>query len=511
MYRPWALPAHLRPPASDDKDVETVGRLDTVSKPKSWPARLVAIAVLLALVGAISLGELHAQDQSRADTQLRFTTATATAARFVHVYAEAVLHHDATLAEERLSGPRPTATDLVDFDQDLGLGPTVLLGSRGRLLAVSPLLPWVIGEQIAARYAQLTKAQQGRPTVSVVTASAGDNVPVVGFTVPFRTPYGRRVIAGAISVASTPLGLYLRNLYPVAGTSSYLIDTNGRIVSATTAQATDLAQADPELARAITIGARSGEEDGNFYSVRTVPGTPWRLVMVCSAAALFRNNLAQYLPWLEILAFATVAAALAAFVLRTREQRFEMTVLAGLDTLTGIANRRRVESELRVACSAANRHSQPLAVMVVDVDHFKEVNDAMGHKAGDQVLREITRQLAGCLRTEDSLGRWGGEEFLIVLPYTQPEGAAGLAQRLLDVVRYADIQIANRSLNVTISVGTAVALSGADPETLVQAADAAMYRAKQAGRNRGEMVSLGHAGPGQACPGPAQPRHPVNV
>ena len=157
--------------------------------------------------------------------------------------------------------------------------------------------------------------------------------------------------------------------------------------------------------------------------------------------------------------------------LRTRA--IELEHVSRTDHLTGLANRRHVEEQLRAVVSAALRHAHPAAVLVIDVDHFKSINDQRGHAAGDQVLQQIATTLQASVRTEDILGRWGGEEFIVVAGNTGRESAAVLAERLRAAVESAT--------PVTVSIGVACT-----PEVglrLVDVADANLYKAKAAGRN----------------------------
>lgn len=151
------------------------------------------------------------------------------------------------------------------------------------------------------------------------------------------------------------------------------------------------------------------------------------------------------------------------------------------DALTGLANRRRLETDLDVMTSVARRHDQPFSVAIVDVDHFKFVNDTYGHSVGDEVLREIADRLRATLRTEDVAGRWGGEEFLLLLPMTDLEGAAVVGERLRQCIAGQPILLTNGTgIDVRISVGVAV---GYDVPDVLLRADAALYRAKAGGRN----------------------------
>ena len=112
----------------------------------------------------------------------------------------------------------------------------------------------------------------------------------------------------------------------------------------------------------------------------------------------------------------------------------ELARLAAIDPLTGLRNRRAIDEYLHDALSAARRHDLALSVLVVDIDHFKTVNDTLGHRSGDAVLAHSARVLDGALRTEDAIGRWGGEEFLVVLSGTDEEGALRATERLREAL-----------------------------------------------------------------------------
>jgi two-component system cell cycle response regulator len=143
------------------------------------------------------------------------------------------------------------------------------------------------------------------------------------------------------------------------------------------------------------------------------------------------------------------------------------------DPLTGLANRRFVLTQLGGTVSGARRHDRALAVAIIDVDHFKAVNDSLGHAEGDRVLAAVARELRHHLRAEDQLGRLGGEEFLAVLPETDAAAAAVAAEKLR-----ASVQ----PTGVTVSIGWA-AWEGESAEELLRRADDALYAAKAAGRD----------------------------
>lgn len=164
------------------------------------------------------------------------------------------------------------------------------------------------------------------------------------------------------------------------------------------------------------------------------------------------------------------------------------------DSLTGLANRRHFVHTAHHAIDLAVRHQWPLALLILDIDHFKRVNDSHGHSAGDKVLVEVARRCAQCLRTTDLLARWGGEEFVVLLPNTPLEQARQFAERMREAVAFsAQLYAATDAVRVTISVGAA-GMAEAEPMTLdalVQAADHALFDAKRAGRNQ---VSLAPSG-----------------
>jgi diguanylate cyclase (GGDEF)-like protein/PAS domain S-box-containing protein len=166
-----------------------------------------------------------------------------------------------------------------------------------------------------------------------------------------------------------------------------------------------------------------------------------------------------------------------------KQTRDELLRQATHDALTGTFNRRHLEEVLRKEVDRAERHARPLAVAMLDVDHFKRVNDAHGHQAGDEVLRAISERCQGMLRSNDVLGRYGGEEFVVVFPETTLEEAGAVAERLRVAVAEAPIKAGSDALSVTVSMGLAAHARGQDMDGLLRRADAALYAAKQDGRN----------------------------
>lgn len=169
---------------------------------------------------------------------------------------------------------------------------------------------------------------------------------------------------------------------------------------------------------------------------------------------------------------------------RLRDDLDRSLELAVTDPLTGLRNRRYVMRHLEglLRGSAA-------AILLLDVDHFKAVNDTHGHAAGDAVLRQITRRLNGQLRAADVIARYGGEEFLVVLGGESADYARTVADRLREAIMAEPCRISDTlALPVTVSIGLAVAAAGTDPARAIAAADIALYRAKAGGRNRTEVA-----------------------
>lgn len=169
----------------------------------------------------------------------------------------------------------------------------------------------------------------------------------------------------------------------------------------------------------------------------------------------------------------------------TEKKRSEARIqyLAHFDALTGLPNRALLDERARYALSLAKRGDDTLALIFFDLDHFKDINDSLGHSVGDSMLTELTRRLTPMLREEDTLSRLGGDEFILLLPGTDALAAEVVAQKLMHVASQP-YRIGQYDLKVTASMGIAIyPEDGGNLETLSSNADAAMYRAKQAGRN----------------------------
>ncbi len=182
--------------------------------------------------------------------------------------------------------------------------------------------------------------------------------------------------------------------------------------------------------------------------------------------------------------FTVLLAVAAVFGWRKLRQARRLQVLASSDELTGLPNRRAMLAYADQALEAARLARVPLSLLMIDVDHFKRVNDELGHAAGDAVLRRLATLLPAELRGDDRVGRIGGEEFLAVLPNATLEQAVAVGQRMRDRLATAPLALEGRPRAVTISIGVAEARPTDDADALIERADRALYAAKTGGRDR---------------------------
>jgi len=157
------------------------------------------------------------------------------------------------------------------------------------------------------------------------------------------------------------------------------------------------------------------------------------------------------------------------------------------DALTRILNRGAIMERIAIEMERAYRENENLCIAMVDLDHFKDVNDTFGHSAGDTVLCETASRMSSVLRPYDSIGRYGGEEFIVVFPRCDVSAAAAIAERIRRSISIAPVGARNERISVTASIGIAEARNSKDADAVIREADRALFRAKQAGRNRIEF------------------------
>ncbi|AYC33953.1 GGDEF domain-containing protein [Pseudomonas cavernae] len=226
------------------------------------------------------------------------------------------------------------------------------------------------------------------------------------------------------------------------------------------------------------------EQDGGHYlNVRYIPELNWYLFVDKhdgSALAEIRQSL--YLNLLICLLITAVVLTLVGLALR--RYRSQIEALATTDMLTELPNRRGFDLLASQALREAQRNQSPLSALLIDLDHFKKLNDSHGHLAGDQVLRGFAGKLRTCLRKSDILCRWGGEEFIVLLKDTDSHAAYPLAEKLRQQIEACQFPFAGVDLQIKVSLGLTELRADDSLHSLIARADHALYRAKQGGRNR---------------------------
>lgn len=237
-------------------------------------------------------------------------------------------------------------------------------------------------------------------------------------------------------------------------------------------------------------------------SVRQARGLALFTFVVLAATMAWKSqtDALRYPLWVELihLAFGVIvllgvsALSVRMGTLRTRLRRqkqeleaslAQIRLLATQDELTGLVNRRYMMDLLRAEQVRQQRSGQVMSVVLIDLDHFKRINDGYGHQAGDTALHTFARSVLPSLRSSDVLSRWGGEEFLLMLPETGQKDALSCVQRMRDSLARVSLDDVAPGLQLTFSAGLAACQPGESIEAVIELADQAMYRAKQAGRN----------------------------
>jgi diguanylate cyclase (GGDEF)-like protein len=228
----------------------------------------------------------------------------------------------------------------------------------------------------------------------------------------------------------------------------------------------------------------------------------WIPLTFCTTVRAFQGTGILEIPY-EISYFYALGAVWEALILTAgiadralsfRRERDLAQYQAEHDGLTGVLNRRAAQAGLDEALARSRMSGKPLAFFFLDLDHFKSINDRFGHAAGDAVLVAVAKRIAAQLRSDDLLGRWGGEEFVATLPGASVDVARTMGERIRRAVESQPVHVEGQLIPVTVSVGVAMLAGRAEESSeLVRRADAALYRAKSNGRNRVEEAELSAA------------------
>ncbi|MHC8378673.1 sensor domain-containing diguanylate cyclase [Pseudomonas sp. MDT1-16] len=230
---------------------------------------------------------------------------------------------------------------------------------------------------------------------------------------------------------------------------------------------------------------------GHFLNVRFIPELNWYLfVDKREDGALSEIRQSLYLNLLICLIVTLIVLILLNRVIKRYQGKIQAQAI--LDSLTELPNRRGFDLLAAQAMHEAQREPKPLTAMLLDLDHFKALNDTYGHLAGDQVLIGFARDLESCLRHSDIVCRWGGEEFIVLLKDTDGETGLMIAEKIRQHVEQQRYAYNDKALQLTVSIGVTTLQTDDTLHTLLSRADHAMYRAKQAGRNR-TCVEMPHS------------------
>lgn len=461
------------------------------------PRQILVVVILGVGMFGAALMLFQAQVRAQRSLETLFQIRGTIAAQFTQSYVNDVFSREQRVAEADLAGATVSQSQFQNVLDTFGFDAGVLLDRRGRVLRVAPVRQDLLGRDITARYAHLRAAVSGHRAVSAVVPSAARGTPLVAFALPYQTRYGRRVLSGGFDASRTPLGAYLRNALPQFGTSAYIVDDAGKIVASkeeaqTGVQSLDRVNHDLQAATGRgSQGTYPNRGAGQYFVVRAVPGTPWRLVISVPQDSLYLpvSGATRWIPW-GLYLLVVLGALYALWLLftlarsRTRLSRLyvELDQVARLDGLTSVYNRRQLDEDLNREVAESLRYEQSCSFILLDLDHFKPINDMYGHQVGDAVLRETASFLLHAVRDTDRVYRYRGEEFAVIAPNTEDQGAEQLGERLrtgIETYAYSSGKAVTASFGVSLIPKHAKTAAEA-----VMDADRALYQAKVSGRNR---------------------------
>ncbi|MFI4991773.1 MAG: diguanylate cyclase domain-containing protein [Solirubrobacterales bacterium] len=456
---------------------------------RSW-ATLLASLALLALLGALAAGIVLTQRQAKSRLESSFALRGQSSAQFVATYLSGQAGREREAATRFLAASRVSAARFSVVAGSLGSAGAVLLDGSGRVLDAVPSHALRKGTPLAARYRHLAEAERGRVGVSGVVTSPVTGASVTAIAVPYLTPEGRRVLAGDYPASGLALDALVDHTISYPQHEVFLLDGAGQVIaSSPRVFGSTLGAADPWLATAArhdSLGSVPGASTPSTFTAARVPGSSWRIVVAVPDSRLLASiaGWTRYVPWLIFALVTMLGALIVVLFARLMADRARLTALsarmertAQTDSLTGLNNRRALTEQLTRAAAHARRHDEPLSVLMIDLDRFKQTNDTFGHEAGDQVLCMVADCMRDALRTDDIYGRWGGDEFLVALPDTSAESAGITAARLRATAARVDLREIGLPEGIALCVGVATGVH-TNPHDLVRAADLALYQAK---------------------------------
>lgn len=461
---------------------------------------VLAIAVaLLLLLPAVAL--VRSQADARDDLIERFEERAGTARNISTLILDSY-DNAAEAGKASFSEERPSRSSLIGYMRAVGRAPTesyvALLDESGRiLLSLPPSLsrdPSLM-EQVAVR-----KALAGEPFMGPVTGSPIGPVTIQG--TPFETPHGVRITAEGLPVSEfgAVFNQYLKTLVAIDGERAFLMDSNGRMLGSSEGGKPGGKIADRTLLDELA-GAPSGSfgEDRTRYTTVPIAGTDFRFVVTVTEADLFAPLAdSALISWLLYAAYALVLltglALLVSSLNRRRAAAVESERAAGRtrvlrerlsDRVTGLPNKASFTDSVERAL--ANRPGgEPVAVLLMDIQRFKRINEAFGHRAGDEILRQIAARIGARLLEGDVLARIGSDHFGILRRTLRGEEEAETLAETVQRAALVPFRTAGTDVRISVTIGIAVASASASADSIMSDADTALDHA----RSRGEPFAV---------------------
>lgn len=480
------------------------------------------VVVLVVVLTAAAAGIAGAQRQVRQRDLSVFSARVGTSAAYVAAAVDAQARRQSDTAAAFLAGAVVGGADVGRVAASLGAVAAVVEGPDGALVASFGADP---GALVSAGASALRGAGGGVMEVSGGIALPGVPNADAMVAVPYRTGSGVRVLGAVYPSGGDLLAAFVAHVSVYAGHQTYLVDAGGSVIAAD--PPVPMRSGLPRLP--VMLGTRlatlpAGESwtgtvgSGVSMATAAIPSTPWRLVVSAPDSALYASTsgIASAVPWLVWGAVLLLSAAMVVLASRFVRQHRELVEAAArlgeaarTDPLTGLPNRRSLLEIHERLVDVSARHGHTYAVLMADLDRFKEVNDTHGHEAGDRYLVAAAGCLRRALRDSDVAGRWGGDEFLALLPETGPDGAEEAARRVVAEGLATEVELDGADghsvqLPVRFSAGWAEAAPGADPDAAVRAADASLYRAKAVGDGADQAGPPPTVPTGPGLPGPTR-------
>ncbi|HTZ85526.1 MAG TPA: diguanylate cyclase, partial [Solirubrobacteraceae bacterium] len=452
-------------------------------RPRRSSPTLLASLALLILLGVLAVGIVLTQQQAKSHVQSSFALRGTASAQAVSTYLNEQASREREAANRYLASPRVSPTSLAIVATTLGSAGALVLDDSGHVLATAPATARLQGQLLAPNLPDLGVAEQGQVGVSGIVTSPVTGISATSIAVSFHTPHGTRVISADYPASGLALDALVDHAISYPQHEVYLTDGHGQIIAASPKVfGSTLGAADPWLvtaARQSSNGPVPGATTPTTFTAAGVPGTTWRMLIAVPNSRLYASiaGWTRYIPWVIFGLVTMLGVLIVVLFARLLADRARLSALsrrmernAQTDSLTGLYNRRALTEHLTRAAARARRHEEPLSVLMIDLDRFKQTNDTYGHDAGDQVLCTVADCLREALRTEDVYGRWGGDEFLVVLPHTEAEGASAAAERLRAAARGVELSEIGLADGISLCVGTATGVH-TSPHDLVGEAD----------------------------------------